>query len=1430
MGRSGHGSSSSGRVCVVRFLLTFLAVLFAAPVSANPTGGKVVVGDGTIASPTGTRLDVAQRSQRLGIEWRDFSIGRGEQVNFKQPSRSSIALNRVTGSKISNIEGTLTANGNVFLVNRNGVIFHDSAAVDVGGLLATTVDIPDEDFLAGRYRFDRNPNPNGRVVNEGNISIREGGLVALVAPSVRNSGVIEARLGRVALGSGNTFTLDLFGDDLVSFAVGDPLVQRLTGPGGQPVVAAVEHSGIIDAPGGRVWLTASAAKGVVDSAINLSGVVRARTASSRDGRVVLEGGEAGLVQVTGDIDASGDAAHRGGRIEVLGDSIRLASTAELDASGGTGGGTVLVGGAYQGRGPQRRAARTGVDAGASVRADATGTGDGGTVVIWSDERTTVDGHLSARGGPEGGDGGLVETSSAGALEFTRPANVSAPAGRPGTWLLDPEDIEIDRGKADSIESALNAGGNVSIKTSDGGDGEGNISVNASITKTEGGDASLSMTAHNRIDVNEPIRSESGKLDVALKAGREVNVRAGIETNGGGFSSRIAAVGKPEPEEVAAATPDVEDGTEDTGEAGAGGETDEPAPPLENDPVAAANAEEETEVPASSGDDEPVAQLPDDDQSVSARAGDDPGQPDPVTTGIDSTGHVAATVTEPQPADPANMPSVMVDTTVTTRGGDISVDAGEEGAAAVTGTLDSSYTDRGGTGGDIEILGQHVLLLGDAEVDASGDAGGGDIHIGGDYQGKGERHNSRTTTVGERVTIRSDATGDGDAGTVVVWSDGATRFSGRISARGGPDGGAGGAVEVSGKQDLGYWGTVDAGAPNGGAGSLLLDPTTLRIIDDVRGRGDHDLNVTCTADTRDCWLPAKLLIGKGDWTADLLDYYGIEADPETALNTVTWDRLIQLADATDFGINLQAENDVTIAAFTGVSSTPGSPDGANDNLTITLALNDKTSPAYALSITSSHGDIVFENPDDNLAVLGGFMDFEAPEGELRLGNLYGLGRPVEVNQYSTPTGWSWGTIGLSAGGDITTGTINTRTVPARHADPATGAPLPWDLVIDDPSTFIAPTVLINLAFPPDEVNYPDDIVNAPGPRSDFARGGPVLLESTGGDINVMGPVYTANGIFRATAAGTFTATNIDTGANRILVKSSPSDEGSLNTLHTGEVDITAGRISFGQINAGRVDLEALTYAPDAITGTVVIDSFRNSDFIGSRPESDGFEYVDPAQPGLVVKAGDPTIDLSFNRASVGALSEAQLNTGDQLEEINAGPFVYGTATMELTSSFVFRGGDYAPDTQHVPMAMVQGPLTRDLSPNPVPIQVPLGLPTRSGPGQAGAGVPSRSAPGSLSASAGGPASSAGTGPEQITFVQNDVSVPSASETERIRGEGKETQAGEQSGGCPSGEGLEWLSAGPRSAARDLDWGRRSGVGTDPEDTENVFEPGSCYFSG
>ena len=433
-------------------LTLLMAVLCAAAISAGfalagPQGGKVVSGE-VVTKESPQRLDITQSSHKAIIDWHSFSIDPDELVRFWQPSSSSMVLNRIRGGEYSAILGQLTANGRVLLINPNGILFGKNAQVDVGGLVATTIDIDDRDFLEGRLRFGQSRNLGGTVVNRGQVTAAEGGLVALVAPGVENSGLIHARLGRVALASGNSFTLDLHGDNLVQLAIDDSVAERLFAPDGTRLKALVGNSGSIVADGGTVILTAaSAAKDVVDNVINVDGIVEARSAVKRNGQIVLQGMGDGIVRVSGTLNASGRGdGETGGKVKVLGEKVGVVGNARIDASGDVGGGEVLLGGNFQGAGPERSADYTTIGRGAAIHADAITGGDGGRVIVWSDRVTRFFGTISARGGTGSGNGGFAEVSGKTHLQFGPTAiDLGATYGLTGRLLLDPRDITISDG-------------------------------------------------------------------------------------------------------------------------------------------------------------------------------------------------------------------------------------------------------------------------------------------------------------------------------------------------------------------------------------------------------------------------------------------------------------------------------------------------------------------------------------------------------------------------------------------------------------------------------------------------------------------------------------------------------------------------------------------------------------------------------------------------------------------------------------------------------------------------------------------------------------------------------------------------------------------------------------------------------------------------
>ncbi|EMF8799965.1 filamentous hemagglutinin N-terminal domain-containing protein, partial [Pseudomonas aeruginosa] len=299
--RGKRTSSKAGREG--RFVLAASSTLMFAIASINaamaaPTGAQFNPNEIKISQQGKTTL-IDQSTQRAIINWKGFDVSADEAVRFNQPGVTSSTLNRVTAGQESVIAGRISAPGQVIIYNSNGVVFSGSAKVDVGSLITTTANISDEHFRQGKLIFDQPGNPDARIVNDGSISVAEKGLAAFVAPSVANNGVINARLGTVAMAAGNAATIDLYGDGLVSIAVTDPVTRKP-----QDAQALVSNGGAIQADGGSVLITAEQASRVVDNAVNLSGVILARGTEVREGSVALVS-KSGDIQVAGKIDVSG---------------------------------------------------------------------------------------------------------------------------------------------------------------------------------------------------------------------------------------------------------------------------------------------------------------------------------------------------------------------------------------------------------------------------------------------------------------------------------------------------------------------------------------------------------------------------------------------------------------------------------------------------------------------------------------------------------------------------------------------------------------------------------------------------------------------------------------------------------------------------------------------------------------------------------------------------------------------------------------------------------------------------------------------------------------------------------------------------------------------------------------------------------------------
>lgn len=295
-------------------------LLLAGPAAAAdlPTGGQVVSGSGTISQPTAQQMVIDQSSTKLAIDWQSFDIGTGNKVTFNQPGSDSIALNRVVGSDGSKIMGQLDANGRVFLVNPNGVLFGEGASVNVGGLVASSLDLSVEDFDKGQYRFKGDGTP-GAVVNRGTLTAADGGAVALLGGTVSNQGVIVAQQGSVALAAGNAMTLDFAGDGLLKVQVDEAAADAL-----------VENHQLIKADGGQVVLTANAGDALLKTVVNNTGVIEARTLGEKDGKILLLGDfDGGVVNVAGTLDASAPTGGDGGFIDTSGAHVQIADDVKV---------------------------------------------------------------------------------------------------------------------------------------------------------------------------------------------------------------------------------------------------------------------------------------------------------------------------------------------------------------------------------------------------------------------------------------------------------------------------------------------------------------------------------------------------------------------------------------------------------------------------------------------------------------------------------------------------------------------------------------------------------------------------------------------------------------------------------------------------------------------------------------------------------------------------------------------------------------------------------------------------------------------------------------------------------------------------------------------------------------------------------------------
>ena len=573
--------------------------LSAAGAVAGPQGGQIVGGQGAIVSPNGATTVINQASHNIAINWDTFNVGVNELVRFNQPGATSAALNNIFDQSASQIFGQIDANGRVFLMNPNGILFGPNARININNLVAAGARIDVDDFMAGNYTLQSLQDADGFVINRGVIEAATGGSVTLAGKTVRNEGLILANAGRVNLVTGSRIALDFDGDGLMQFAVEEAVLDNAAS-----IDDGISNTGDIIADGGEVLITASAAQGVFDNAINNEGLIKAGRIENQGGTIRLVGmgpqssiintgvltadassGDGGSIEVVssattiigGDavVSAAADVG-QGGSVKILGDRVGLTDAASIDVSGASGG-EILFGGDYQGNNPDvLNASLTYVGTDATLSADAGTDGDGGRIIVWADGQTAFFGHLSARGGSVSGDGGFAEVSGKENLQFAGTVDMQAPQGETGDLLLDPADIIIEGGVASADDGGFPGNANSF--------GAGTVTISEAVI--EGLNADVSLLAEDTITVtgtfDQNTNGEGTGAILALASNKDLVMQTNNSTATGGIdltgttveirtqgdgtitlTTGVAAAGKASPITVGAITtgPDASSGTD-----------------------------------------------------------------------------------------------------------------------------------------------------------------------------------------------------------------------------------------------------------------------------------------------------------------------------------------------------------------------------------------------------------------------------------------------------------------------------------------------------------------------------------------------------------------------------------------------------------------------------------------------------------------------------------------------------------------------------------------------------------------------------------------------------------------------------------------------------------------------------------------------------
>ncbi|MBX3657347.1 MAG: filamentous hemagglutinin N-terminal domain-containing protein [Ramlibacter sp.] len=529
-----------------------LAACFSAPAWAQPVGLQAVHGSASVVTQGNQTLITTANgagTSHSALNWQSFNIPAGSTTQFLQPSADSTSINRVLGNNPSAIFGTLSSNGKLVLVNPAGIAVGAGATVDTAGFTASTLRMSDADALAGRLVFGGDGIANGELSVNGRLLARSGDIV-LIAPQVQTGiqALVESPNGATVLAAGQKAEITGRGLEGIRLELQAPQDQVL-----------------------NLGTLQGDAVGIFAGTLRHSGYISASAVSAEGGKVILKGQQE--AEISGQVEARKGAL--GGQVQASAAKVMLRSGAVIDASAANGGGEVLVGGGWQGQDARvANAEQTTVEAGVSLKADATQQGDGGTVVVWSDGTTRTGAAISARGGAQGGNGGRVETSGKGSLAMSgTTVDARAPQGRAGLWLLDPTTLTIAGGSGATVDTVyendievagadvliqatdsivasgtfsggdvmLPSGLNLTIQTTGGGGGSGiDLTGSSSGTgltfKTSGGGAVLMSTGNTGQTLRSSNVSVTGSGSLTLNSAGPVDLSgATLQTAGGALS-------------------------------------------------------------------------------------------------------------------------------------------------------------------------------------------------------------------------------------------------------------------------------------------------------------------------------------------------------------------------------------------------------------------------------------------------------------------------------------------------------------------------------------------------------------------------------------------------------------------------------------------------------------------------------------------------------------------------------------------------------------------------------------------------------------------------------------------------------------------------------------------------------------------------------